>query len=75
MVSKIQTMRKFNPTTALFVGPFFIPWLDLTCFNDSIVVKIKKPFTFSFFKKRFFIFVTMMILYKFGDLNFSIYPI
>ena len=69
-------MRKLNnPTTILFAGSF-LPYLDSTCLHDSIVTKIKKPSTLSFFfKKPFFIFVTMMIVYRFGDLNFSIHLI
>ena len=55
MVSEIQTIRKLNKFTVLLL-------LDSTCLNDSIVIKIKNPFTLSFFfKKPFFIFVSMMI--------------
>ena len=74
MVSKIHTMRKLsNPTTTSFAGLF----LTIVRFNlFSIIIKIRKPFTLSsFFKKYFFIFVSMMIVYKFGNLNFTIYPI
>ena len=68
-VSKIQTMRKLsNPSTTSLPGSF-LSYLDSTCLNDSIVIKIKEPFTPFFFKKPF-CFVTMMIVCKFGDLNF-----
>ena len=70
-VSKTQTMRKRNNLTTL---SSFLLQLDSTCLNYSIVLKIKKPFTFFFFKKPFFIFVNVMIVYKFGSLNFSIHP-
>ena len=53
-----------------------LAWLQSTCFNDSIAIKIKKLFTLSFFfKKPCHIFMTMVMVYKLGDLNFSIYPI
>ena len=70
-------MRKLNyPSTTSFAGFFLIVVIDSTCLNDSILIKIKKPFTVSFFfKKPSFLFVTMMIVNRFGDLNFSIYPI
>ena len=54
----------------------FLPQLysTSTYLNYRIVIEIKKLFTLSFFFQRpFFIFVTMMIVYKFGDLNFSIH--
>ena len=47
-VSKIQTIRKLNPTTTSFAG-LFLTVVRLTCLNDNIIVKIKKPFTLSFF--------------------------
>ena len=76
MLSEIQTMRKpiiqLQPSSQ---GSFLL-LLDSTCLNDSILIKIEEPFDLSFyFKKPFFIFVTMMIVYKFGDLNFTTYPI
>ena len=40
---------------------FFLLYLYSTCLNDRIVIKIKKPFTFSFFSKRFFIFDSVQI--------------
>ena len=60
-------MKKLNnPTTTLFAGLFLtILTFHSACLNDGIVIKIKKPFTLSFlFKKPFFIFVTMMTVYK-----------
>ena len=57
-------MRKLNNPTATSFAAFFLI-LDSTCLNDSILIKIKKPFTLSFFfNKPFFIFATMMIVYN-----------
>ena len=55
-------MRKPNhPTRNLFAE--LLP-------SVIAVIKIKKPFTLSvFFKKAFFMYVTMMTAYKFGDQN------
>ena len=48
-VSKIQTVRKLNnPTTTLF-GALSLTVVRFNFLNDSIVIKIKKPFTISFF--------------------------
>ena len=77
-------MRKHNNlTTTLFAGLF----LTVVRFNllksqhinkETIKIKNKENketfYPFFFFKRPFFIFVTMMILYKFGNLNFIVHP-
>ena len=80
MVSKIQTVRKLNnPTTNSFAGLF----LTIVKFNllkpkhinkETIKTENKETF-YPFFKKLFIIFATMMILYKFGNLNLIIHSI
>ena len=39
-----------------------------------IGIKIKKPFTLSFFRNLYFIFATMMIEYKFDNLTSAYTP-
>ena len=55
MVSKFQTMRKPNIATTTSLAGLFLT-IDSTCLNDSIVIKIKKPATLSFFFKKLFYF-------------------
>ena len=74
-VSTIQTMKKLNnPTTTSFAGLFLIV-VRFNLLEWWHSHKNKETFYPFFFLWEIFIFATVMIVHKFGDLNFSIHPI